>query len=91
MDDEVHIASFVVHHRPDAVHALQRLTAQWPGLELAAHEQARSVLLLECGGTRELLACMDAAQAAAGVVSVNLVYHHAEPHAAIERALSLPD
>ncbi|RJF94118.1 chaperone NapD [Sphingomonas cavernae] len=83
MDDEVHIASFIVRHVPEAATALDRLAAEWEGLEIAAREDGRMILLHECGGTRELLGCMDAARAIAGVISINLVYHHAEPGAAL--------
>lgn len=90
MDDEVHIASFIVRHHPEAIAALERMTAGWPGLEIAAQEQTQSILLCECGGSRELLACMDAAQGVAGVISINLVYHHAEPRGALEEAFTPP-
>ncbi len=83
MDDEVHIASFIVHHRPDALAAIEHLAAATPGAEIAAREAGRAILLHEGGGTRELLACMDAVQALAGVVGVSLVYHHAEPRSAL--------
>ena len=83
MDDEVHIASFIVHHRPDALAAIEHLAATTPGAEIAAREAGRAILLHECGGTRELLACMDAVQATPGVVGVSLVYHHAEPRSAL--------
>lgn len=78
MDDEVHIASFIVHHRPDALASIEQLVAETPGAEIAARDTGRCILLHECGGTRELLACMDAVQATPGVVGVSLVYHHAE-------------
>lgn len=83
MDDEVHIASFIVHHRPDALAAIEQLVAETPGAEIAARDAGRCILLHECGGTRELLACMDAVQATPGVVGVSLVYHHAEPRSAL--------
>lgn len=84
MDDEIHIASFIVHHRPDAREAIGKLADELTGLEIAAREEGRCILLHEGGGTRELLQCMDAVQAIAGVVSVNLVYHHGEPRGALE-------
>jgi nitrate reductase NapD len=83
MDDEIHIASFIVHHRPDAVAAIEELVDATSGAEIAARDTGRCILLHECGGTRELLACMDAVQAVPGVVGVSLVYHHAEPHSAL--------
>jgi nitrate reductase NapD len=88
MDDEIHIASFIVRHLPEAVAPLERLARERPGLEIAAHEAGRSILLHECSGSRELLDCMDAAQALAGVISINLVYHHAEPRSALAAAVT---
>ncbi len=88
MDDEVHIASFIVRHLPEAVKPLERLAQEWAGLEIAAHEPGRCILIHECGGSRELLDCIDAAQAVAGVISINLVYHHAEPRSALAAAMT---
>ena len=84
MDDEVHIASFIVRHQPAATDAIERLVEGWPGLEIALREPGRCILLHESGGTRRLLDCIDAVQGLPGVVSVNLVYHHAEPRGALE-------
>lgn len=84
MLDEIHIASFVVRHQPAALEAIEHLASELTGLEIAVREKARCILLHEGGGTRELLHCMDAVQAIAGVVSVNLVYHHGEPRGALE-------
>lgn len=88
MEDEVHIASFVVHHRPDAAGALGRLVEARPGAEIAAQEETRAILLHECDGTRELLDCMEAVQAVPGVIGVNLVYHHAGPRSALEEIVA---
>ena len=88
MDDEVHIASFVVQHRADARAALARVVAAREGAEIAAQEETRAILLHECGGTRELLDCMEAVQAVPGVIGVNLVYHHAEPRSALDEIVA---
>lgn len=87
MDDEVHIASFVIQHRPDALGAIQQCIAGMPGAETAACETGRCIVLHEGGGTRDLLACMDAVQALRGVISVSLVYHHAERRSALDDIL----
>ena len=88
MEDEVHIASFVVHHRADARAGLARVVEAHEGAEIAAQEETRSILLHEGGGTRELLDCMDAVQAVPGVIGVNLVYHHAGPRSALEEIVA---
>ena len=88
MDDEIHIASFIVRHLPEAAEPLECLALAWTGLEIAAREPGRCILLHECGGARELLDCIDAVQAVAGVISINLVYHHAEPRIALAAAMT---
>ncbi|HSC12285.1 MAG TPA: chaperone NapD [Rhodanobacteraceae bacterium] len=88
MDDEVHIASFIVRLRPDAEPALESFAHAWPGLEISARADGRCILLHECAGTRELLDCMDAALAINGVISVNLVYHHSACRDALEETLA---
>ena len=84
MTDEVHIASLVVRHRHEATDAIQRWVGSCPGLEIARQEAACSILLFEGACTRELMDCIDAGQASPGVISVNLIYHHAEPRQALE-------
>ncbi|MBL8642868.1 MAG: chaperone NapD [Rhodospirillaceae bacterium] len=83
MSDDIHIASFLVHHRPEADALIDQLTLIWGGLEVAARDQGRSILLHEVDDTRTMLDCMDAVQSLPGVISVNLVYHHAEPRSAL--------
>ncbi len=88
--DEAHIVSFVVYHRAEAAPALRDAVAALAGAELAAQEETRAILLHECGGTRELLDCMDAVQAVPGVIGLNLVYHHAGPRSALEDVVGQP-
>ncbi len=78
---EWHVASLVVRHRPEALPALADAIAAADGLELALQDDTRSVLLQESDGTAGLMASIDLLQAVRGVLSVNLVYHHAEPPA----------
>ena len=47
MNEEVHIASLVVRHRPDAASAIERWVRTCPGLEIAGQEAACSILLYE--------------------------------------------
>ncbi|MGY6520033.1 MAG: chaperone NapD [Lysobacteraceae bacterium] len=75
----LHIASVVVHHRPDAVAALRGAVAGCPGAELALSEGGRSVVLLEGAAESALLDAMDRLRDVAGVIGVSLVHHHAEP------------
>jgi periplasmic nitrate reductase NapD len=77
---EWHVASLVVRHRPEAVAALAAAIDASEGLELAMQDATRSVLVQECSGTGALMASVDRLQILPGVLSVNLVYHHVEPH-----------
>lgn len=89
MTDEVHIASLVVRHRPDAASAIERWVLSCPGLEVAGQEVACSILLYEGSGTRELMEYIDAGQASPGVISVNLIYHHVESREALDQPAPL--
>ncbi len=88
MNDEVHIASLVVRHRPDAGPRLEAWVGKCPALEIAGRDGACSILLYEGSGTRELMELIEDCQATPGVVSVNLIYHHAEPRDALEQPAS---
>lgn len=74
----LHIASLVVHHRPEIAAQLDLLIAQHPLLELALREQSRSVLLCEAESESAVMQSIDALSLLAGVMSVSLVHHHAE-------------
>jgi len=87
MSDEIHIASIVVRHRPDAFASIERLVGAMPGAELATRETGRCIVLHEGEGTRDLLACIEAIQATRGVISASLVYHHAESRRALDDVL----
>ncbi|WP_024867553.1 chaperone NapD [Pseudoxanthomonas suwonensis] len=83
-EDEVHIASFVVQHREDAGAALAAMVAACPDLELAIPGPTRSVVLCESAQRHAAMDRVDQLQAVPGVLNVLLVYHHAEPAAALD-------
>lgn len=85
MNDDLHIASFVVQHRPEAWPTLEAYVAAHAGLEVAARNDTRCVLLCESEDQRALMDGIDAIQVLPGVITVALVYHHAEPRAALEQ------
>lgn len=87
--DEVHIASFVLQHRPDAGPALAAAIAAHADLELAVPGPTRSVVLCESADRHAVMERVDQLQAVPGVLNVLLVYHHAEPPDALD--LPLPD
>ena len=86
--DEVHIVSFVVQHREDAMPALEAMVAAHPDLELAVPGATRSVVLCESDGRFVAMDRVEQMQAVPGVLNVLLVYHHAEPAQALGEPLS---
>lgn len=87
MSGLLHIASFVVHHRPESIAALDAALARLPDTELALRAAGRSVLLCEGDSEAVLLDRIDALRALDGVLGVSLVYHHAEPREALIREI----
>lgn len=83
MSAELHIASLVVHHRPDAATALDAAIAALAGVELALREGGRSVLVCEGPHQGALMQQVDALYAVPGVAAVTLVHHHAEAESSL--------
>ncbi|MGO4703095.1 chaperone NapD [Dyella sp. 2RAB6] len=89
-NDELHISSLLVQHRPQAMPALEAYVDTQPALEITARGEHRCVLLCETGHQREVLDLIDAMLALPGVVNVSLIYHHAEPRDELEQPLQPP-
>jgi len=87
MRDELHIASFLVQYRADALPRLQDAVAALDGLEIAAQDTCRCVVLCESDNPRALMDGIDALQLLDGVVNVSLIYHHAESREALDAPL----
>ena len=78
MNDELHIASFIVQARPDALAAVRAAVHGLPQAEIAACEGGKAIVLIEAPDSHSVMAAIDALRAVAGVLTVNLVYHHAD-------------
>ncbi len=86
---EWHVASVIVHTRPDALVAtrewLTELAESDPGGELksaevhADSEQGKLVLVLESTGSQAILDVIDQTSVRAGVLNAALVYHEVIP------------
>lgn len=87
---DVHIASFVVQHRADAMDVIVNHVAGLPALELAMPGQHRSIVLCESADQYALMDSMEALRLLPGVLNVLLVYHHAEPEHALSQRLDHP-
>lgn len=88
---ELHIASFVVQHRPEAAAALAQRLASAAGMELARRGDTRSVVLCEGEDQYAILDRIEELRALPGVLNATLVYHHAEPREALEAPLPTPE
>lgn len=86
-DELLHIASLVVQHRLDASAALARAVAASPGVELVRSAGTRSIVICETADQHALIDRIEALRAVAGVLNVALVYHQAEPRAALDAVL----
>ena len=89
MIGELHIASLVVRCRPERLASLRRAITALPGAEVpAADAQGRLVVILEGASEQAIRHQLDAIGALSGVLSANLVAHHAEPLAPEEEGAS---
>jgi periplasmic nitrate reductase NapD len=84
---EWHIASFIVTARPERIAAVIDAVLKLPQTELAVHEGARLVLVMEGEHRGEIMDRVDALRDLEGVITVNLVYHHAEDKDALEQEM----
>ncbi|KAA0009791.1 hypothetical protein F0A17_19980 [Billgrantia pellis] len=79
MNAQVHISSLVVQLRPERIEEIGLYCQAHDGVEVHATDPCgKMVVLLETAGQREIVAFIEGLQRAPGVLSVSLVYHHAE-------------
>lgn len=86
-DPIIHIASFVVQHRADALDALDQALSTLDCVQLAAREGSRSVLLAESASEGALLDQIDTLRQIDGVLAINLVHHHAESETELQQEI----
>jgi nitrate reductase NapD len=79
MSDEIHIAGIIVHAMPARLAEVRAHLAILPRCIVhAAEDDGRMVVTLEAESAPRTLDAMDAIRALPGVLSVALVYQHAE-------------
>ena len=78
MTGELHIASFIVLARPEALAGVADAVQAMPVAEIAACEGGKLIVLVEASCNREVMAVVDCLRELPGVLAVNLVYHHAD-------------
>lgn len=75
-NDAVHIASLLVHCRPELFEAVKRNLALLPGLELHQESpEGKIVVVLEAEHESRILQTIDQIQQLPGVLNAALVYH----------------
>lgn len=73
---EIHIASFLVHVRPESLDAVLELLEHTPGLEEGTRDPiGKLVVLAEGSSHQDLLGAMELIESAPGVLECILVYH----------------
>lgn len=87
MNTEWHIASFIVTARQERMAAVIDAALKLPQTELAAQDSSKLVLVLEGAHRGELMDRIDTLRDIEGVITVNLVYHHAEDKNALEEEM----
>lgn len=88
MNDELHISSLVVLHRPDAIGTLQAFVDHHTTLDIAAQGDSRCVLVCETDSQHAVLDHIDMLQTLPGVINVSLIYHHVEPQSVMDEQVS---
>ncbi|MFC4765712.1 chaperone NapD [Dyella koreensis] len=87
MNPELHISSLVVQHRHDAIARLEALIDATASMEIAARGDCRCVVLCETDNQRVLMDCIDELHAVDGVLTVSLIYHHAESREEMDKPI----
>lgn len=73
---ELHVASLVVHARPQSLATVKDWLLRQPGVEVYAEsEQGKLVVVMESEHAQPILDLIDATQALTGVINAALVYH----------------
>lgn len=88
--DELHISSLLVQHRPAALADLERAVAAQPGLDIVLRGESRCVVVCETEDQRGVMDHIDTLGSVKGVLSVSLVYHHAEPRENMDESVDGP-
>lgn len=76
---DVHIASLVLQCRPADRDRVAAAAQRLPGVEIAAAEGGKLVVVLEAASERRVLDLTDALRDLPEALDCQLVYHHHEP------------
>ena len=88
LDGDQHIASLLLHVQPDRLLSTISAISEIDGLEISQHQDdGRVIVLAEAASNGQLADQFAAPQALAGVLSLNLIYHHTESAAALDEVV----
>ncbi len=88
MNEEIHIASLIVHTRPGRAEAVRARLLEEPGIEVpAADGRGKLVVTVEAAGIAEMSRRMEWINQIEGLLSSTLVYHHSETAEALEEVI----
>lgn len=80
LDDNLHIASIVVHTRPDMLESVSAWLTQQAGTEIYGRDaQGKLVVVIESDDSQTVLDVIDNVQLQPGVLNAALVYHELVP------------
>jgi len=78
--DELHIASLVVHARPQTAAWIAATIGVWDGCEVSGSSpDGKLVVVMETAGGRRIMDQVEQINALSGVLNSALVFHHCEP------------
>jgi len=87
--EEIHIASCVVRVRADQLTETAIVVEQLPRCEVfASHADGKLVVVLEADDAQTITSLMDSLRDLPGVLSVALVYQHAEAAVAMRECMA---
>ncbi|MBP2292060.1 chaperone NapD [Azospirillum rugosum] len=79
MPAEWHIASILVHLRPERSDAIRAAVSAMPGTEIHIEEAGKMIVTVEAPNEGRIADHMTAMHLLDGVMSAVLVFHHVEP------------
>lgn len=84
LDGDQHIASLLLHVSPALSQSIVTAIEAIDGLEVSQSQDGRVIALAEAVSNGQLADQFAALQAMAGVLSLNLIYHHTESASALD-------
>lgn len=79
MNTEIHISSFVIQARPEQLNQVENSLEKLPGVDVFQVDvSGKIVITLETHSSWEITKCSADIFEISGVLSCNMVYHHAE-------------